>query len=300
MSQHAFKLAQATHEAAPAAGHGAEAAAGHAAGAAGHAAEAAGHGAGHAAEGGIQLGVHWLQNTPWGVIHVDTILSTVVAMVVAILVFGLLGRAVTMRPATDKVKRATAIEAVVEFIQKILTDFIGHGASKYLWFIGSLFVFIVTANWLGLLPWRAWELAGLGEISAHALGVNAPHGLVYHAPTADLNTTAALALLSLAMYWVSGIRANGVVGFIGHHWFAKPWALFPLRMLEDVTRPLSLALRLFANIVAGHVVGLILLGMAYVGAAALLPLELFVGAIQGFIFATLSASYIGAAVAEHH
>ncbi|HEY9855982.1 MAG TPA: F0F1 ATP synthase subunit A [Stenomitos sp.] len=281
MSQHAFKLAEAATEAGSAAG-------------------AAEHAGGHAAEGGIQLGVHWVHHTPWGVVHVDTILSTLVAMLVAILVFGLLGRAVTMRPASVKVKRASAIEAVVEFIQKILNDFIGHGASKYLWYIGSLFVFIVVANWLGLLPWRAWELLGLGEKTAEVLGVQAPHGLVYEAPTADLNTTAALAILSLLMYWVAGIRTNGVAGFIGHHWFAKPWALFPLRMLEDITRPLSLALRLFANIVAGHVVGLILLGMAYVGAAALLPLELFVGAIQGFIFATLSASYIGAAVAEHH
>lgn len=280
----AFMIAQATEHAAPAAG---------------HAAEAAGHAGGHAAEGGIQLGVHWIANTPWGIVHVDTVLYTVLVMLFCLAVFGLLGTAVRLRPADVRVKRASAIEWLIEFIQKILHDFVGHGAEKYLWYIGSLFVFILTANWLALLPWRAWELSGLAATTGAAFP-DAPHGLLYEAPTADINTTAALALLSLAMYWVAGIAKNGVGGFLGHHWFAKPVALFPLRMLEDLTRPLSLALRLFANIVAGHVVGVVLLGMTLIGAAALLPLELFVGAVQAFIFATLSASYIGGAVQEHH
>lgn len=262
------------------------------------AAEAPAEAGGHAAEGGIQLGVHWTATTPWGLLHVDTILYTVLVMLLCLVMFGALGQAVKLRPQPERLKRASAVEWLIEFIQKILDDFVGHGASKYLWYIGSIFVFILVANWLALLPWRAWELGGVGDALAKVLGT--PHALVYEAPTADINTTAALALLSLVMYWVAGIAKHGIVGFLGHHWFAKPWPLFPLRMLEDVTRPLSLALRLFANIVAGHVVGLVLLGMALIGAAVLLPLELFVGAIQAFIFATLSASYIGGAVQENH
>ncbi|HEY9898804.1 MAG TPA: F0F1 ATP synthase subunit A [Pantanalinema sp.] len=292
MSQ-AFLLAEAesAEHGAPAAEHGAEhgAAASH----------AGGHGAGHTAELSI-IPDHWKMETPYGVVHVDTVLSTVFAMAIALIAFGMLGRSVAMRPADVKVKRASAIEQILGFIQKILDDFVGKGSSKYLWYVGSLFIFILVANWLSLLPWAAWQLSGLANGLASALHVNAPHGLVYHAPTADLNTTVALALLSLAMYWVAGIAKNGVVGFLGHHWFAKPAVLFPLRMLEDITRPVSLALRLFANILAGHIVGTVLLGMALVGAAALLPLEMFVGAIQAFIFATLSASYIGGAVQEHH
>lgn len=256
------------------------------------------HAAGHAAEGGIQLGVHWTQQTPYGIVHVDTVLYTLIVMALCLIVFGALGSLVSMRPVSAKVKRASTIEWLIGFIQKILDDFVGHGSAKYLWYIGSLFVFILVANWMALLPWRAWELSGIG---AALQGVfHTPHPLIYEAPTADINTTAALALMSLLMYWVAGIAKNGIGGFLGHHWFAKPVALFPLRMLEDVTRPLSLALRLFANIVAGHVVGVVLLGMTLVGAAALLPLELFVGAVQAFIFATLSASYIGGAVSEHH
>lgn len=261
------------------------------------AAAAAGH-AEKAADTGIQLGVHWTTQTPYGLVHVDTVLYTVIVMALCVILFGALGAAVKLRPATTGIKRASATESIVEFVEKILHDFVGHGSEKYLWYIGSLFVFILVANWLALLPWRAWELAHWGAGLGVALG--APEPLTYEAPTADLNTTAGLALMSLAMYWVAGTSKNGIGGFLGHHWFAKPAALFPLRMLEDLTRPLSLALRLFANIVAGHVVGVVLLGMTFVGAAALLPLELFVGAVQAFIFATLSASYIGGAVSEHH
>lgn len=264
------------------------------------ASHAEGHGAGHHKAELSVISEHWMVGTPYGQFHMDTVLSTVFAMAIALIAFGLLGRSVAMRPSDVKVKRASAVEQIIGFIQKILDDFVGKGSSKYLWFIGSLFVFILVANWLALLPWAAWQLSGLGFALADALHIDAPHGLVYHAPTADLNTTVALSLLSLAMYWVAGIAKNGLGGFLGHHWFARPFILFPLRMLEDITRPVSLALRLFANILAGHIVGTVLLGMTLVGAAALLPLETFVGAIQAFIFATLSASYIGGAVQEHH
>jgi F-type H+-transporting ATPase subunit a len=103
------------------------------------------------------------------------------------------------------------------------------------------------------------------------------------------------------LYWYFGIKHGGIGGFLGHHWFAKPVALFPLRVLEDFTRPFSLALRLFANMTAGHLVGLVLLSLTFfVVPAVMLPLELFVGAVQAFIFAALSASYIGAAMADDH
>lgn len=271
MSPHVFRLADAASQGSPASGH---------------------------ADGAIQLGVHWNLHTPYGLVHVDTVVYSAIVMVLCLIVFGALGQLVTMRPMTTKIKRATTIEWLVGFIQKMLDDFVGHGSGKYLWYIGSLFIFILSCNWLALLPWRAWELAGWGDSLSTMF--HTPIPLVYDAPTADINTTAGLAILSLLMYWIAGIGKNGIVGFLGHHWFAKPWPLFPLRMIEDITRPLSLALRLFSNILAGHVVGIVLLGMAYIGAAALLPMEMLVGAIQAFIFATLSASYIGAAVQEHH
>jgi F-type H+-transporting ATPase subunit a len=257
-------------------------------------------GAGHHASTGteISLGQHWMQTTPVGTIHMDTVLYSSLVMAALVVIFAGLAKTVKAQPVESGNGLGMLVESVVTFCSTIIKDFIGEETAPYLWYIGSVFTFILTANWLSLLPWRAWELT-IGEPIAKLIG--APHPIVYEAPTADLNTTSALAILSLVLYWVFGIQKNGIGGFLGHHWFAKPIALFPLRMLEDITRPVSLSLRLFANMTAGHVVGLVLLTLTYfVVPAVLLPLELFVGAVQAFIFATLTASYIGGAVAEHH
>lgn len=246
--------------------------------------------------GGIgQLGAHW--TGPYG-IHLDTVLYSAAVMLLCLLVFGMLGALVSVRPTREKVKRASTIELIVEFLQTTLDDLVGHGSGKWLWFIGSMFIFFLVANWLNLLPWQAWIISGGADKLGGLFHVN--HTISYEAPTADLNTTAGLAILSLIMYWIAGFQAHGPLGFIGHHWFARPRWLFWSRMMEDITRPMSLALRLFANVFAGHLVGLIFFGMTLIGAAVLLPLELLVGAIQAYIFAALSASYIGAAVATEH
>lgn len=247
---------------------------------------------------GITLGEHEQMMTPFGTLNLDTVLFSALVMVLLLVVFAALARSINPVPSEKSGPVGTTLEAVVEFCQKIIKDFIGPNTVPYLWYIGSIFVFILAANWISLLPWRTWEVAAGGALGT-AFGWH--HPFSYHAPTADLNLTAALALLSLALYWVFGIKHGGIGGFLGHHWFAKPVGLFPLRMLEDVTRPLSLALRLFANMTAGHVVGLVLLMLVpFIIPAVMLPLELFIGAIQAFIFATLSASYIGAAVADEH
>lgn len=75
--------------------------------------QAAGGHAEKAADTGIQLGVHWTHNTPYGLVHVDTVLYTVIVMALCLLLFGLLGQAVQLRPASTKVKRASAIESIV-------------------------------------------------------------------------------------------------------------------------------------------------------------------------------------------
>lgn len=260
----------------------------------------AGHGEGGHAEGGsgISIGSHVVREVPGlGHFHADTVLFSGLVMILVLAVFAGLGRTVSVRPGASHA--GTIVEGVVAFCQKIIRDFIGENTAKYLWFIGAIFTFVLVANWLSLLPWTAWGHLVADPVSART-GID-HHLLTYHAPTADLNTTAALGVLALVAYWFFGIQTNGVGKFLGHHWFAKPVALFPLRMLEDLTRPVSLALRLFANMTAGHVVGLVLLTLTYfVVPAVLLPLELFVGAVQAFIFATLTASYIGGAVAEHH
>ena len=123
-------------------------------------------------------------------------------------------------------------------------------------------------------------------------------------PTNDLNTNAALALTALASYWFFGISKNGLSHF--KHYFKPMWFLFPLNMMEDVSRPLSLSFRLFGNILGGEIVLGILLFLTapfVVTSLVTLPmfaLEVLVGFIQAFIFSMLTASYIGGMVAEHH
>lgn len=223
----------------------------------------------------------------WGgyEVHLDTILNTWLVMGLILLVGFMLTRKLTPVPT----RKQTVVEGVVEFSLGIVKDQIGPQTAKYLPYIGSLFIFILVSNWLSMLPWQAWEGFHLPWVVGHG----------YHAPTADINTTAGLALLSFGAYFFFGIQKKGLKYF-KHYIQPMPW-LLPFVVLEDLTRPLSLALRLFANVTAGHVVIAVLLMLV----PALVPipimgLDLFIGAIQAYIFAVLSASYIGAAVQEAH
>ncbi|MDD3150484.1 MAG: F0F1 ATP synthase subunit A, partial [Candidatus Gastranaerophilales bacterium] len=118
-------------------------------------------------------------------------------------------------------------------------------------------------------------------------------------PTNDINVTAALAII-VSIYYISSGFAKKGLGFVKHY-FQPVWFMAPINLLEDFTRPLSLAVRLFANILAGEIIILVLIGLFPV----FLPIpvmlfELFVAFIQAFIFAVLSASYIAAATSEEH
>lgn len=219
-------------------------------------------------------------------VNTDTILNSWAIMAVLLVGAFLLARGLTPVPT----RKQTVVEGVVEFCQGIVRDQIGPQTAKYIGYIGSLFLFILASNWLGMLPWKAWEEFHLPWWGgAHA----------YHAPTSDINTTAGLALLSFGAYFFFGIKKKGL-SYFKHYLQPAPW-LLPFVVLEDLTRPLSLALRLFANVTAGHVVIAVLLMLVPpLVPIPIMGLDLFIGAIQAYIFAVLSASYIGAAVHEAH
>jgi F-type H+-transporting ATPase subunit a len=121
-------------------------------------------------------------------------------------------------------------------------------------------------------------------------------------PTADTNLTYALAFLVIVGVWVFGIRENGLKGYLKH--FVEPFpALLPLNILEELVKPITLALRLFGNIFAG---GIMLLLIAMLPSYALWApnvvwklFGLFIGALQAFIFALLTVLYFGHAAAHH-
>jgi len=215
--------------------------------------------------------------------------------------------------------RPNRVQTAVEFLFGLMRDNITRGnmddrmAAKWFPFIGAIFLFIWYSNLIGFIP-----LPVNSQEKVNIFGANVPAFQIY-AATANLSIPLVLSLIVFITYTTEGIRAKGVGGYLkalipgGVH---GPMVLliFPLEVLSNLMRIISLSVRLFANMLAGHLIILfmagglaILLGTAAIG-VFLLPLGwaiyLFevglVATLQAFIFATLSAIYIGGSVAESH
>ena len=176
------------------------------------------------------------------------------------------------------------MEYALEFIRDLAKDQIGEKEYRpWVPFIGTLFLFIFVSNWSGaLIPWKLIHIPG-SELTA---------------PTNDINTTVALALLTSVAYFYAGFRKRGL-GYFSRYIEPTP-ILLPINILEDFTKPLSLSFRLFGNILADElaVAVLVLLVPLFVP-LPLMALGLFTSAIQALIFATLAAAYIGEAMEGH-
>ncbi|NJK37329.1 MAG: F0F1 ATP synthase subunit A [Oscillatoriales cyanobacterium RM2_1_1] len=177
------------------------------------------------------------------------------------------------------------MEYVLEFIRNLAKDQIGEKEYRaWVPFVGTLFLFIFVSNWSGaLFPWKLIKLPA-GELAA---------------PTSDINTTVALALLTSIAYFYAGMSKKGVFGYFAD--YAKPVPfLAPFRVIEDFTKPLSLSFRLFGNVLADELVVAVLVFLVPLFVPLpLMVLGLFLSAIQALIFATLAANYIGEALEGH-
>ncbi|NJN85177.1 MAG: F0F1 ATP synthase subunit A [Leptolyngbyaceae cyanobacterium SL_7_1] len=191
--------------------------------------------------------------------------------------------------ATRNLQRVPAgtqnlMEYALEFIRDLAKTQIGEKEYRpWVPFIGTLFLFIFVCNWAGaLVPWKLIRLPE-GELAA---------------PTGDINTTIALALLTSLAYFYAGFRKKGL-GYFGNYVQPVPFML-PFKIIEDFTKPLSLSFRLFGNILADElVVGVLVLLVPLFVPLPVMALGLFTSAIQALIFATLAASYIGEAMEDH-
>src|ERR687889_1014876 len=211
------------------------------------------------------------------------------------------------------------VQTAVETLYGLMRDNITRGnmddamARKWFPFIGALFLFIWYSNLIGFIPLptnthEKFSVFG-AEIPAFAL----------YAATANVSIPLVLALCVFVAYNVEGIRAKGFVGYLKALIPAGvkgPMAafIFVLEFLSNFMRLISLSVRLFANILAGHLIILfmsgglaVLLGLEVLGLVTLpigIALFLFevglVATLQAFIFAPLTAIYLGGAVAEHH
>jgi F-type H+-transporting ATPase subunit a len=216
-------------------------------------------------------------------------------------------------------QRPNRVQTAVETIYQLMRENIVAGnmdekmARRWFPFIGTLFLFILFSNLIGYIP-----LPTNTEHKIDILGVHLPAFSLY-AATANLSIPLALALVVFIAYTTEGIRAKGPIGYLkslvpsgvtgGMAVF-----IFGLEILSNLMRLMSLSIRLFANILAGHLIILFMAGALAVllGIAALgwftLPFGILlfafevglVAALQAFIFATLTAIYLGGAVADHH
>jgi F-type H+-transporting ATPase subunit a len=176
------------------------------------------------------------------------------------------------------------MEYALEYIRNLAKDQIGEKEYRpWVPFIGTLFLFIFLSNWSGaLLPWKLIHLPS-GELAA---------------PTNDINTTVALALLTSLAYFYAGFRKRGL-GYMAKYLEPEPFML-PINILEDFTKPLSLSFRLFGNILADElVVGVLVLLVPFIVPIPVMLLGLFTSAIQALVFATLAGVYIHEALEGH-
>ncbi|BAZ38610.1 ATP synthase F0 subunit A [Calothrix sp. NIES-4101] len=176
------------------------------------------------------------------------------------------------------------MEYALEFIRDLAKNQLGEKEYRpWVPFIGTLFLFIFVSNWSGaLIPWRLIKLPE-GELAA---------------PTNDINTTVALALLTSLAYFYAGFRKRGL-GYFKKYIEPTP-ILLPIAILEDFTKPLSLSFRLFGNILADElVVAVLVLLVPLFIPLPVMALGLFTSAIQALVFATLAAAYIHEALEGH-
>nr|YP_010564930.1 ATP synthase CF0 A subunit [Chlamydomonas chlamydogama]UZA61933.1 ATP synthase CF0 A subunit [Chlamydomonas chlamydogama] len=229
----------------------------------------------------VSVGQHYYWKLGEYELHGQVLITSWVVLGI-IFVLAFLGNR-DLKPTPDGFQNFT--EAVTEYIRDLARTQIGE--EEYLnWvpFIGTIFLFIFVSNWSGaLLPWRVIEIPN-GELAA---------------PTNDINTTVALALLTSTSYFYAGIKKKGL-GYFKR--YVSPAAfLLPINVLEDFSKPLSLSFRLFGNILADElVVGVLVSLVPLIVPIPVMLLGVFTSAIQALVFATLAGAYIGESVEDHH
>lgn len=211
--------------------------------------------------------------------NLDTIAATVAAGVIVIGI-GLLAR--RGHDSDRPTKLRLAWETVISSVERHVGSRLGAAGRQVVPLAVVLFVFVLTACLFETIP------------SGHP-------DKALPAPTGDLNLTVALGLFVVIAVHVTAIRSRGWRAYLGHYLKPTPW-LLPLRLLEELVKPLTLALRLFGNIFAGTIM-VILIFELIPSSVAPLPLlawklfSVFVAGMQAFIFALLTVLYFDAALA---
>jgi F-type H+-transporting ATPase subunit a len=206
-------------------------------------------------------------------------------------------------------------EAIMLFIRNdVAKPVLGDDTDRFIPFLWTLFFFILFNNLLGLLP--------LDPLTVPIAGLFGLHHAVYGTATANLWVTGVLAFISWLVIQGSGIRANGFGNYAKHFMGGAPLymapVMIPVEIMGMFVKPVALAIRLFANMTAGHTLVAVLIGFTgsaaalgagwavgigipvVIGTTAIMMLELFVAFLQAYIFTFLTALFIGQLVVHEH
>jgi F-type H+-transporting ATPase subunit a len=273
--------------------------------------------------------------TPFGPLHfTNSMLYTLMVIAALVIFFALATRRMSLVPKGSQ----NFAEVIVEFLLGTTEGTAGRRVGRKIFpLIATLFIFIIAANWSGLLP-------GVGTIGgcytplaeehaqtanteggspgqdvttepaqeAHGSSLPSPTGHecregtefvpFFRAANADLNTTLGMALIAVLVVQIAGIASHGVGGYIKE--LVTPVFLAPIHIMGEISRIISLSFRLFGNIFGGEVlvtVMFVLLGSVFAGFGAFifLGLEVLFGFIQALLFSLLTLVFISSAVAGH-
>lgn len=240
------------------------------------------------AEGKISPGHHrtvTLWDGMFGTFNVDTILATVIAAVIVLALAFVLRAKVTSTGVPSGVQLFW--ETITIQMRQQIESSIGMKIAPFVLPLAvTLFTYILVANWIGVLPVQYGEGEGSGELFAP--------------PASDVNFVFALVLVVFVWYHAAGIKRRGIIGHPVKLIKGHAVGLAPINIIEEIAKPVSLALRLFGNLFAGTVmVALIALFPAYImwlPNAIWKSFDLFVGLIQAFIFSLLTILYFSQAM----
>ncbi|HEY1242759.1 MAG TPA: F0F1 ATP synthase subunit A [Bryobacteraceae bacterium] len=170
-------------------------------------------------------------------------------------------------------------ELIYEFVAGQADDQMGHGGAKYLAYFATIFIFILFANLIGIIPG-------------------------FESPTQNPSVPAGCAIATFLYYNGVGLRSNGPVKYAAH--FAGPvwwlaWLMIPIEIVSHLARPLSLTIRLYANMFAGEKLTMVFISLTYfLIPAAFMGLHVFVALLQAYIFLLLTMIYVAGAMAHDH
>jgi F-type H+-transporting ATPase subunit a len=224
--------------------------------------------------GGHEIGGHQLAQFAGLTFQIDTLYMTWLSMAVVILIAYLATRKLTLVPAGWQ----NGLEMIVTALLDQIDATLGAKGKKLAPLIITLFLFLLVCNWIGLVP-----------------------GLT--SPTSNINTTMGLALMVVGLAQILAIRNKGLKAYVKH--FFQPFLPFVIiNIIEEVSKPITLAFRLFGNIVAGEIL-IIILGILVpmwipIPNIIWLLFSVFVGVVQAFIFTMLSMSYLASSLQDHH